>query len=391
MIKTVKCRLYPNPEQKRQLENFFGCKRWLWNNSLDAAQAQYKATGKGLGQFDLNRRITDLKKEFEWLKESPNQVLQSVNLDLSRSFINFFQKRTKFPKFKKKRSDQSIRFSQYTRIQNGNVWVSKLYEIRTILPHTIIGVIKYITISKTSTDKYFASIVVDDGLKIPEKSMIGRVVGVDLGLKHLITTSDGEKIENLKLLDKFQKNLKRKQQKWARTQKRSRRREKARLLVAKVHEKITNSRTDYLHKISRKLVNENQVICFENLNVKEMMQSHNLARAISDVGWSELIRQIKYKTEWEGKVVQEVDRFYPSSQICNKCLYQNSKLALSDRSWKCPKCSSINDRDLNASLNIRDEGLRILTSGTGVTARGGVVRQRGRKKAIAANSVESRN
>lgn len=241
-----------------------------------------------------------------------------------------------------------------------------------------------------NTGKYYAALLFDDGLPYIEPSSNGKAIGIDLGLSHFAITSDGSKFDNPRHLKKRASNLKRKQQKLSRKVKGSNRRNKARKIVARVHERITNTRKDFQHKLSRKLVNENQVIIVENLAVKNMVKNHNLAKAISDCGWSEFTRQLKYKAEKEGKTYLEIGRFFPSSKTCHVCLNQIGSLSLEVRSWTCSSCQTKHDRDINAAINIRDEGMRILALGTSATASGECVRpKRGRKTSVEATVREA--
>jgi putative transposase len=399
MKNVVKVRIYPTIEQKQLLLKAFGCARWYWNNSLNATNELYKETGKGLSQIGMNRRLPALKKEFEWLGETYSQVLQSVSLNLSRAFVNFFEGRTSFPKFKSKHDKQSIQYPQYVEIVDdkslkfpGKLGIIPAKIHRTFgaaafvgqMPHkTCLGKIKTVTVSMNCAGKYYASLLFDDGLPDIEIKSEGKAVGIDVGLTHFAITSDGSKFDNPKHLKKRTKNLKRKQQKLSRKQKGSNRRSKARRIVARVHEKIANCRQDFQHKLSRKLVNENQVIVVENLAVKNMVKNHCLAKSISDCGWSEFTRQLKYKAERDGKIYLEIGRFFPSSKTCHVCLNQIGSLPLDVRSWTCSHCGTKHDRDVNAAINIRDEGLRLLALGTSATANGRDVSPRvGRKSSV---------
>jgi putative transposase len=241
----------------------------------------------------------------------------------------------------------------------------------------------------SKTGKYYASLLFDDELPEPEIISQGKAIGIDVGLTHFAVTSDGSKFDNPKPLKKRERNLKRKQQKLSRSSKGSKRRDKARRIVARVHERIANTRKDFQHKLSRKLVNENQVIIVENLAVKNMVKNHTLAKAISDCGWSEFTRQLKYKAEKDGKTYLEIGRFFPSSKTCHVCLNRVDSLPLDIRNWTCSNCNTNHDRDVNASINIRDEGMRLLSLGTSDTAQGGNVRpKRGRKSSVEAVAVE---
>ena len=243
----------------------------------------------------------------------------------------------------------------------------KIGEVKAIFHREIEGKIKTVTVSKNKSGQYFASILFEDGKETPVKSSEGKVIGIDLGLTHFAITSDGKKFNNPKWFKKHERNLKIKHQQLSRKQKGSNNKNKSRLKVAKVHNKIANCREDFHHKLSRRIVNENQVICVENLAVANMVKNHKLAQSISQVGWSQFCTMLKYKAEQEGKVYQEVDRFFPSSKTCNVCLNQVDSLPLEIRQWDCTNCGTKNiDRDINAAKNIRDEGLRIIkTSGTG--------------------------
>jgi putative transposase len=331
----------------------------------------------------MNSRLPALKEEFPWLKDIYSQVLQSVSLNLSRAFVNFFEGRGAFPKFKSKHGKQSIQYPQNVKILEDALKIPKIGEVKAKLHRTFEGELKTVTISMSTTGKYYASLLFDDGLPELEISSVGKAVGIDVGLTHLAITSDGSKFNNPKPLQKREKNLKRKQQKLSRKQKGSGKRVKAKRIVARVHERIANSRNDFQHKLSRKLVNENQVIITENLTVKNLVKNHCLAKSISDCGWSEFTRQLKYKAEKAGKIYLEIGRFFPSSKTCHVCLNQVGSLPLDIRSWACTNCNTKHDRDINAAINIRDEGLRVLALGTSATAQGGNVRPRaGRKSSV---------
>lgn len=385
MKHVVKVRIYPTVEQKQVLSNAFGCARWYWNNSLNATNELYKETGKGLSQMGMNSRLPALNKEYEWLGETYSQVLQSVSLNLSRAFINFFEGRASFPKFKSKHDKQSIQYPQKVKIIDDNhlKFPGKLGVVYAKIHRKFDGKLKTVTVSMNHALKCYASLLFDDGLPDVEISLDGKAIGIDVGLTHFAITSDGSKFDNPKPLKKRAKNLKRKQQNLSRKQKGSNRRNKARRIVARVHERIANSRKDFQHKLSKQLVNENQVIIVENLAVKNLVKNHTLAKAISDCGWSEFTRQLKYKAQKDGKTYLEIGLFFPSSKTCHVCLNQAGSLPLDVRSWTCPSCQTKHDRDVNAAINIRDEGLRLLALGTSATANGRDVRPKaGRKSSV---------
>jgi putative transposase len=390
MLKVVKVRLYPNTEQQQSLEQSFGNCRWLWNYCLNLMNETYKETGKGLSGYDVKKLIPQLKKEHEWLSLAYSSCLQQVCLNLGVAFNNFFEKRSSYPNFKSKHGRQSIQYPQNVKVLKNCLSIPKIGEVKAVIHRSIEGKIKTVTISKNCSNQYFASVLFEDGKEKPTSTTEGKAIGIDLGLTHFAITSDGSKFDNPRILNKHDLNLKKKQQDLSRKQKGSNNRNKSRRLVARVHKKITNCREDFLHKLSRRIVNENQVVVVENLNVKGMMQNHCLAKSIHQVGWGMFCTMLKYKALQEGKVYQEVDRFFPSSKTCHVCLNQVGSLPLDIRTWTCSQCNTTHDRDVNAAINLRDEGLRLIkTSGTGGKAYCPDVRltSRGRKKSTVKLSV----
>ncbi len=381
MLTATKIRLYPNAAQAYKLAKAFGCARWYWNNSLAETQKVYQETGKGLGQFQLNARLPQLKAEIPWLGETHSQVLQSVSLHLSRAFVNFFERRAKYPQFKNKHRKQSIQYPQGVKVVDGcKVFLPKIGHIKAVIHRDLIGKIKTVTVSKDPSGKYFASILCENDEVQPEVNLHGKVLGIDVGLTELAITSDGSKFANPKHVLKAQRNLKRKQQSLSRKVKGSNTRNKARLLVAKAHERVANARQDYLHKLSTRLVNENQVIAVEDLHIKGMMKNHKLARAIGDAGWGAFTKMLKYKTARSGKGYIEVNRFFASSKTCSCCLHAQAQMPLDIRTWTCDQCGTRHDRDINAAINICNEAQRMIAAGMVVTANGGAVSQaKGRK------------
>ncbi len=357
-------------------------------HGLSVMTETYKTTGKGLSAFDMKKQVPILKAEHEWLKECYSQCLQQSFLNLSQAFQNFFEGRAKYPKFKSKRHRQSIQFPQNVKVVSESAikFPGLLGIVKAKIHRPIEGTIKTVTVFKSPDGKYFASLLIDDGTEKPARvsasppSSEGKAIGIDLGLTHFAVTSDGSKFDHPRHLRKHERNLKRKQQKYSRKKEGSKNREKARKRVARVHSKIARCREDFLHKLSRKIVNENQVIAVENLHVKGMVKNHNLAKAISDCGWGMFCRMLKYKAEREGKIYVEVNRFFPSSKTCHVCLHQVGSLPLEVRTWTCEHCGTVHDRDVNAAINIKNEALRILASGSGVTALGGTVRPKGGRR-----------
>lgn len=358
--RVYKFRIYPNTKQQIELFGQFGASRFVYNYFLRQRIDYYATTGKGLNYYDTSLMLTRLKKQpdYCWLKEANAQVLQQSLRDLDIAYNNFFNKKSKFPKFKKKHGKQSCRFPQHFRIENDKLTIPKVGLVKIVLHRQIEGVMKNLIISRTRSGKYFASIQVEQEIDNPVYE--GGKIGLDLGLKEFAVASDGQRFENPKYLRKSERKLKRLQRKLSKCQNGSNGKEKARLKAARQHEKVANQRDDYLHKLSRKLVYENQVIVIEDLNVKGMLQNHNLAKSISDAGWYEFTRQLEYKGQWYGCQIEKIDRFFPSSKRCFNCGFVNQNLKLSDRYWTCPECNSVLDRDLNASKNI----LNLYTVGT---------------------------
>ena len=382
MYKAYKYRIYPTREQETLLTKSFGCARWFWNYALNLCQETYKATGKGLTRGYIQGLLPALKKEYEWLTEPYSQCLQVVALNLSTAYKNFFDKRAMLPKFKSKHGRQSISYPQNVKFDGDKINLPKIGLVHCQRHRDFEGDIKTVTVSRNPDGKHFVSVLVDDGKADPELVPVDKAIGIDVGLTHFAITSDGSKFGNPKFFVKHQRNLKRKQQKLSKKKKGSQNRKKARLVVAKVHAKIARCREDFLHKLSRKIVNENQVIAVENLNIKGMVKNHNLAKAISDVGWGMFCTMLKYKAESEGKQYIEIDRWFPSSKTCHVCLNRVDNLTLDVRAWTCKHCGTHHDRDVNAAINIRNETLRIILLGTSESACGGDVSRSGKTSVL---------
>jgi len=366
MLNVLKVRIYPNKEQEIALAKNFGCSRFVFNYYLNKTNTQYQETGKGLTYCQMAKDLTQLKKlsDYEWLQEPTAAVLQQSLKNLESAFKNFFAKRAKFPKFKSKHSKQSIRYPESCSIKNDGLKLPKLGIVKASFSKDINGKIKSVTVSKTSTGKYFAAILFEtDDLTVNKQ---GKISGIDLGLNSLVSVFDGEscyKIDPIKPTKKYAKRLRRRQKTLNRKAKGSNNRRKAVKVVAKVHEKISNTRQDLLHKLSRKLVNENQVIVAENLCVKGLTRT-KLAKSMHDAGFGMLLNFLSYKLNREGGKLVQVDRFYPSTKLCSCCGLKNDSLNLSIREWICSGCNTNHDRDENAARNIRAEGLRMLSTNT---------------------------
>lgn len=357
--KAFKYRIYPNAEQRKILASCFGQARFVYNHFL-RQRIDYYAANKGkekqsLNYHDTARMLTELKHqpEFVWLKESNSQALQQSLRSLDAAYMHFFKDGFQFPNFKKKNRKQSFSIPQHFTIDviEKVICIPKFKPIKSVFHRPFEGTPKSVTISMTPSGKYFAAVLCEFEKDITPKQN-GNEVGIDLGIKSFAVSSDGEVIASPKCLRTSEDKLKRLQRLLSRKVKGSTRRNKARIKVARIHEKITNQRTDFLHKLSHRLVSENQAIYAENLNVKGIMANHCLAKSVSDAGWSEFIRQIKYKSEWEGTEFVQIDRFFPSSKRCSRCGWINQSLALKDREWTCQDCGAVIDRDLNAAQNI---------------------------------------
>jgi len=355
LYRSFKYRLYPSQEQEVLLSKHFGHCRFLWNLALETKTNAYLSAKVNYSRFDLQKQLVDLKKECEWLKEVNSQSLQFVLQNLDLAYKKFF-KGAGFPKFKSKHNKQSFHVPQNVKIEDSWLVIPKFKKkgIKIKLHRPLEGTIKSATISRTPTGKYFVSILCDTKEPIPTKVHIkeNTTIGIDLGIKDFAVTSEGEVIENPKFLRNKIERLRVLQRRASKKQKGSSNRKKANKRVALLHEKIKNQRQDFLHKISTKLIRENQTICLENLGVSNMMKNHCLAQAISDVSWSEFNRMIEYKAEWYGVNVLRIGRFAPSSKTC-ECGVINKDLKLSDRVWKCKSCGRVNERDLLAARNIK--------------------------------------
>jgi putative transposase len=384
MLKAVKVRIYPTAAQQAHLAQAFGCVRWVWNQSLHTMNETYQETGRGVSAMTMKKAIPGWKAEHEWLSDCYSQSLQQSVLNLGVAFGHFFDGRAGYPSFKTRHGRQSLQYPANVKVlSDGDIkFPGKLGTVKAKIHRELIGKLKTVTVSRLTDGRYYASLLMDDGIEKPESNSEGKAIGIDLGLTDFAVTSDGSKYQNPRHLKKHEKNLKRKQRKLSRKKdKTTNRRRKAKKALARVHSKIARVREDYLHKLSRKIVDENQVIVVEDLAVKNMVQNHNLAKAISDVGWGSFCTMLKYKAEQEGKVYLEIDRFFPSSHLCSNTLQRVPKMDLSVRMFDCPHCGQRHDRDINAAMNIRNEGLRILALGSSATALGGNVRPKkyGRK------------
>ena len=355
-----KYKILPTAEQVELLEQHFGSARFIYNYFLDLKSKTYEESKVNLSYSELNKSLTSLKKleEYSWLKLVNSQTLQESLRNLDKAYQNFFAKRSKFPKFKSKRSSYS-RFNvpQNVRLEGETLFIPKFREgIKVILHRPIKGIIKSATIEKNPLGEFFVSILCEidsPTLVIPEVEE-DTTLGIDLGISSYLTTSKGEKIENPKYLSESQSKLSYAQRRYSKTKGR-----KAKRKLNKIHTKVKNQRLDFLHKLSNKLLSdsENQTICIEKLNIEGMLKDNPLAKHISDAGWAMFINMLIYKAELRGKNILQVDTYFPSSKLCHKCNYKNDNLKLNQRAWQCPNCKSNLDRDLNAAINIKNKAL----------------------------------
>lgn len=368
-------RFYPSDSQAQLLARSFGCKRFVWNDTLKLRTDAYYERGESIPHADLEKRLVSLKVDYPWLNEISSVILQQTLRDQQVAFKNFWDKRSGYPKFKKKDAHQSIRLTKAAfRFKDGKLYIAKSEEpldVRWSFPGGIPGEPSSITISKDRAGRYFVSMLCE--VEIEKLPVSPRTVGVDLGLTDLFVTSDGEKSGNPRHLKRHERQLANLQQQLCKKQKGSKNRGKARLKVARLHAKIADCRRDAAHKATRKLINENQVVCVESLAVKNMIRNSRLAKHIADANWGEFVRQLKYKADWAGRTVAEVDRWFPSSKRCPTpgCGFVNESLPLTVRAWSCPKCHAHHDRDIAAAINIKTAGLAGLAcgaSGSGMLA-----------------------
>lgn len=368
MYKSYKYRIYPNKQQEELIQKTFGCKRFVYNQCLAYKIEKYQNENISLSKFDLMKwKNHFLKKEYEWLKEVDKFALDNAIIDLDCAYKKFFNEHSGFPKFKSKKDNyksyktntSGVETRIVVNFESNKIKLPKLKWVKAKISTEFNGKIKSAAISQIPSGKYFVSILVETE-HIPLEST-GSAVGIDLGIKDLLITSDGDKFDNKHYVRQYEKKLAKEQRRLAHKQKGSNNWNKQRVKVAKIYEKIHNTRIDYLHKISHKLINENQVIVSENLSVSNMVKNHNLAKSILDCSWYELTRQLTYKSEWNNRQYIKIDRFFPSSQTCSNCGYINKDTKdLSIRKWTCSNCNIVHDRDINASINILNEGLKLL-------------------------------
>ena len=373
MLKSIKIQIYPNTVQKEFIAKQLGCCRLIYNKLLDYKKTQYEQNKQSVSLSQLGKYLTNLKKQDEYLflNDVYSVCLQQSMQDLIKAYDNFFKLHKGYPKFKsKKDTKQSCRFSnvmfkykcdkingnRITLIKQLSNILFKCSRKDEIYLNHLQKYIQSITLIKSSSEKYYLSICID--YNIIQKEKLDTIIGLDLGIKDFIVDSNGNRYENKHFYKNQENKLKKLNKQLSKKQKGSNNRNKVRIKLAKVYEKITNQRNTYLHQITSKLVNENQIICIEDLNVKGMLQNHKLAKSIQELSFYEFRRQLEYKCRWYGRQLIIIDRFYPSSKTCHNCGHIYKGLKLNEREWICPHCGKLIDRDYNASLNILDEGLK---------------------------------
>ena len=379
MLRAIKVRLYPTNEQAQALAFQFGAMRWVYNYALAWRSEAGSKRGESVSKRQTLDRLVSLKRDPEtaWLKQADSQGLQQSVIHLDEAMQRFFRKQGRYPRFKSRHDRQSLSYPQRVKVvaDGRALRLPKVGDVKAVVHRDIVGKIKTVTVSRTQTGKYFASILCEDALEAPDKInaiAAADVVGVDLGVKHLAVESTGAKQSNPRFLKRAAANLRRKQKALSRKQAGSANRAEARLRVAKAHEKTKNARNDFQHKLSRRLIDENQAVCVETLKVKNMLQNRQLSKHIADAAWGELVRKLEYKANWTGKRLVRIDPWFASSKTCSTCGEKVAILPLDIRRWQCQACGQQHDRDVNAAENIRRQGiLKLRAEGLSVSACGG--------------------
>ena len=378
MLKAIKIRIYPTDNQEVYINKLLGTCRYIYNNLLAFKKQEYEEKQNNISFAQLGKKLTQLKTENEWIKESHSKVLQQSLIDLDKAYKNFFKEKKGYPKFKSKKDKQSCRFpiDAISGI-NGN-------RINIINPLKDIHYkcsrkdekylnrykdnIKSATLTKTKSGKYYLSILIDGSLTKELSQPTNQFIGIDLGIKDFVITSNGETYDNIKIKRNNEKKLTKLHKELSRKQKGSNNRNKAKIKLAKAYEKLNNIKENYLHSIVNQLLNENQVIIMEDLNVKGMMKNHKLAKSIQELSLYRFKEIMKYKAKWFDKTIIEIDRYFPSSKLCSSCGYKNDDLTLKNREWVCPQCGQTHNRDINAAVNILNEGIRIYKEKIGLSS-----------------------
>ena len=368
MLKAIKIRLYPKKEQIAYINKQFGCCRFVYNQCLAYRKDSYEKESISISSSDSINHIVELKNKYEWLKEVHSKVLQQSVRNMNQAYDNFYKLHKGYPKFKSKKDNQSCRFPKdaFIGVRGNRIdLIRALSDIHfkcsrkdEIYLNKNQDKVSSLTLRKLPSGDFYLSVLIDKPNDY--RSQTNGIIGIDLGIKDFVVTSDGESFNNLHHKKSKTNKLKRLHRELSRKQKESNNRNKARVKLAKAYNKISNRKEYYLHQVTNALINENQIICMENLNVKGMMRNHKLAESIQEMNFGEFRRMLEYKANWYNRQVVFVDRFFPSSKTCNYCGCTKKDLKLSDRQWVCPNCGEVIDRDYNAACNIKDEGLRII-------------------------------
>ena len=379
MLKAIKIRIYPTDNQEVYINKLLGTCRYIYNNLLAFKKQEYEEKQNNISFSQLGKKLTLLRRQNEWIKESHSKVLQQSMIDLNTAYKNFFREKKGYPKFKSKKDNkQSCRFpiDAISGI-NGNR-INLITQLKNIHYKCSRKDEKYLnkykdnirsaTLSKTKSGKYYLSILIDGSLTPKLSQPTNQFIGIDLGIKDFVITSDGETYDNIKIKRNNEKKLIKLHKELSRKQKGSNNRNKAKIKLAKAYEKLNNIKENYLHSIVNQLLNENQVIIMEDLNVKGMMKNHKLAKSIQELSLYRFKEILKYKAKWFNKEIIEIDRYFPSSKLCSNCGYKNEDLTLKDRAWVCPQCGQTHNRDINAALNILNEGIRIYKETIGLSS-----------------------
>ncbi|MEK6881683.1 MAG: RNA-guided endonuclease TnpB family protein [Nanoarchaeota archaeon] len=364
IIKGYRFRIFPTEEQKTFFIKSFGCSRFVFNYFLNIRKEHYIKNKKGIWYNDTAKLLVGLKKkeDTKWLNEVNSQSLQQSLRQLDVAYQRFFKKVSMFPSFKSKYDKQSFCVPQHFTFENGFLIIPKLNKSIKVNQHREFGKnykICFLTILKTKTNKYFVSFVIEEDFT-PKTKETNKSIGIDLGIVNLMTFSDNKKVSNPKIAKKYQKKIKYQQRQHSKKTKKEKNKERVRIRLAKIYEKITNIKTDYIHKLTSNIVKNHDIIAMEDLDIMNMIKDHKKARFIQEVSWYEIIRQIKYKSEWNNKRFVQINKWFPSSKTCNNCGYINQLLKENDREWECVACNIYHDRDYNASLNILKQGLCVL-------------------------------
>ena len=378
MLKAIKIRLYPNNEQSNYINNLLGCSRFVYNNILNYRINEYKINNKSVSFGEQGKKLVQLKSEFEWLKDAHSKVLQQSIIDLNKAYNSFFKNGSGFPKFKSKHNNKlSCRFPSdaISNIKGNRInIIKKLSNIHykcsrrdEILLNKYQKSIKSATLTKTKSGKYYLSILIESNIN-KQLPLTNNIIGIDLGIKDFVITSEGETFDNIKIKRNNKKKISKLHKQLSRKKKGSNNKNKCRIKLAKYYEKLNNIKENYLHKISNQLLNENQVIVMEDLSVSNMVKNHKLASSLQELSLYRFKEILRYKSEWYGRDLVEIDKWFPSSKLCNKCNYKNNELTLKDRTWICPECGESHDRDINAAINIRNEGIKMLNNKIGLSS-----------------------